>query len=53
MSEPPFLLIELETHFHIAAFDLYVTTGVCVANPSAKVERYDVQVDGSDVKVRL
>ena len=30
-----------------------VTTGVYVANPSAKVERYDVQVEGSDVKVRL
>jgi nitrite reductase (NADH) small subunit len=28
-----------------------VTTGVCVANPAAKVERYDVQVEGTDVKV--
>lgn len=30
-----------------------VITGVCVANPSAKVERYDVQIEGNDVKVRL
>lgn len=30
-----------------------VTTGVCVANPSAKVERYDIQIEGTDVKVRL
>lgn len=28
-----------------------VTTGGCVANPGAKVERYNVQVDGTDVKV--
>jgi nitrite reductase/ring-hydroxylating ferredoxin subunit len=28
-----------------------VTTGACVANPSAKVERYEVQVEGTDVKV--
>jgi len=28
-----------------------VTTGTCVANPAAKVERYNVQVDGTDVKV--
>jgi nitrite reductase/ring-hydroxylating ferredoxin subunit len=30
-----------------------VTTGACVANPSAKVERYEVQVEGTDVKVLL
>ena len=30
-----------------------VTTGTCVANPSAKVERYEVQVEGTDVKVLL
>jgi nitrite reductase/ring-hydroxylating ferredoxin subunit len=28
-----------------------VTTGACVANPSAKVERYEVKIDGTDVKV--
>lgn len=30
-----------------------VTTGACVNNPSAKVEVYEVQVDGTDVKVLL
>jgi nitrite reductase (NADH) small subunit len=30
-----------------------VTTGACVANPAAKVERYEVQVDGTDVKVLI
>ena len=30
-----------------------VATGACVTNPSAKVERYDVQIDGTDVKVRI
>jgi 3-phenylpropionate/trans-cinnamate dioxygenase ferredoxin component len=30
-----------------------VTTGACVANPTAKVERYEVQVEGTDVKVLL
>ena len=30
-----------------------VTTGVCVANPAAKVVRYEVQVDGIDVKVLI
>ncbi len=30
-----------------------VATGTCVANPSAKVEWYDMQVDGTDVKVRI
>jgi nitrite reductase (NADH) small subunit len=30
-----------------------VTTGACVANPSAKVERYEVKVEGTDVKVLL
>jgi nitrite reductase (NADH) small subunit len=28
-----------------------VTTGSCVANPAAKVERYEVKVEGTDVKV--
>lgn len=30
-----------------------VTTGACVNNPSAKVEVYEVRVDGTDVKVLL
>ena len=30
-----------------------VTTGVCVNNPSAKVETYQVKVEGSDVKALL
>jgi len=30
-----------------------VTTGACVANPAAKVERYEVKVEGTDVKVLL
>jgi nitrite reductase/ring-hydroxylating ferredoxin subunit len=30
-----------------------VTTGECVKNPSAKVEVYQVKVEGSDVKVLL
>ena len=30
-----------------------VTTGACVANPAAKVERYEVQVEGTDVKVLI
>ena len=30
-----------------------VTTGACVANPAARVERYEVQVEGTDVKVLL
>lgn len=30
-----------------------VVTGICVANPSAKVERYEVQVEGTEVKVLL
>jgi nitrite reductase/ring-hydroxylating ferredoxin subunit len=30
-----------------------VATGECVKNPSAKVEVYEVMVDGNDVKVRL
>jgi nitrite reductase (NADH) small subunit len=30
-----------------------VTTGACVANPSAKVERYEVRVEDTDVKVLL
>lgn len=30
-----------------------VITGVCVANPAAKVARYEVQVDGIDVKVLI
>ena len=30
-----------------------VTTGACVGNPTAKVERYEVQVEGTDVKVLL
>jgi nitrite reductase (NADH) small subunit len=30
-----------------------VTTGTCVANPAAKVERYEVTVEGTDVKVLL
>ncbi|HJT22565.1 MAG TPA: Rieske 2Fe-2S domain-containing protein [Nitrospira sp.] len=30
-----------------------VTTGECVKNPSAKVEVYEVMVEGNDVKVRL
>jgi nitrite reductase/ring-hydroxylating ferredoxin subunit len=28
-----------------------VTTGACVANLAAKVERYEVQIEGTDVKV--
>jgi nitrite reductase (NADH) small subunit len=28
-----------------------VTTGVCVANPAAKVERDEVKVDGTGVKI--
>jgi len=30
-----------------------VTTGTCVANPGAKVERYEVKVEGNDVTVLL
>lgn len=30
-----------------------VTTGACVNNPSAKVEVYEVRLDGTDVKVLL
>ena len=30
-----------------------VTTGVCVNNPSAKVETYQVKVEGDDVKALL
>ena len=30
-----------------------VTTGACVANPAAKVDRYEVKVEGTDVKVLL
>ena len=30
-----------------------VTTGACVANPAAKVVRYEVKVEGTDVKVLL
>lgn len=30
-----------------------VTTGACVANPTAKVERYEVKVEDTDVKVLL
>jgi nitrite reductase/ring-hydroxylating ferredoxin subunit len=30
-----------------------VTTGGCVNNPSAKLERYQVKIDGPDVKVLL
>jgi nitrite reductase (NADH) small subunit len=30
-----------------------VVTGACVANPAAKVERYEVKVEGTDVKVLL
>ena len=30
-----------------------VTTGTCVATPAAKVERYEVKVDGTDVKVLI
>jgi nitrite reductase (NADH) small subunit len=30
-----------------------VTTGVCMNNPSAKVEAYQVKVEGSDIKVLL
>ena len=30
-----------------------VTTGTCVANPAAKVERYEVAIEGADVKVLL
>ena len=34
-------------------WEFNVTTGECVKNPSAKVEVYQVQVDGTDVKVLL
>jgi len=30
-----------------------VTTGTCMANPAAKVDRNDVLVEGTDVKVLL
>jgi nitrite reductase/ring-hydroxylating ferredoxin subunit len=30
-----------------------VITGACVANPAATVERYEVKVEGTDVKVLL
>ena len=30
-----------------------VTTGVCVNNPSAKIETYQVKVEGTDVKALL
>ena len=30
-----------------------VTTGICMGNPAAKVVRYEVRVDGTDVKVLL
>ncbi len=30
-----------------------VTSGAWVANPSAKVERYEVSLEGTDVKVLL
>lgn len=30
-----------------------VTTGTCVANPAATVERYEVKIEGADVKVLL
>ena len=30
-----------------------VTTGACMNNPSAKVEAYQVKIEGSDVKVLL
>lgn len=30
-----------------------VITGTCVANPAAHVERYEVKIDGVDVKVLL
>jgi nitrite reductase (NADH) small subunit len=30
-----------------------ITTGQCVANPSVKVARYEVKVEGTDVKVLL
>jgi nitrite reductase/ring-hydroxylating ferredoxin subunit len=30
-----------------------VTTGACVNNPSAKVEAYQVKIEGEDVKVLL
>ena len=30
-----------------------VTTGACVADPAAKVDRYEVKVEGTDVKVLL
>jgi nitrite reductase (NADH) small subunit len=30
-----------------------VTTGACVTNPAAKVDRYEVKVEGTDVKVLL
>jgi nitrite reductase/ring-hydroxylating ferredoxin subunit len=30
-----------------------VTTGACVNNPSAQVTSYQVQIDGSDIKILL
>lgn len=30
-----------------------VTTGACMNNPSAKVESYQVKIDGDDVKVLI
>jgi len=30
-----------------------VTTGICVANPAAKVERYEVKIEGDEIKVLL
>ena len=29
-----------------------VTTGVCATNPQVKVDKYEVQVEGEDVKVK-
>jgi nitrite reductase/ring-hydroxylating ferredoxin subunit len=33
--------------------ELEANTGACVNNPSAKVERYEVKVEGADLKALL
>jgi nitrite reductase/ring-hydroxylating ferredoxin subunit len=47
---------ELEGHVVTCpwhGWEFNVTTGECVKNPSAKVEVYQVRIEGNDVKVLL
>jgi nitrite reductase/ring-hydroxylating ferredoxin subunit len=49
---------EGEVHGHVVTcpwhgWEFNIATGECVKNPSAKVEVYQVTVDGTDVKVLL